>query len=199
MHKARNMYTVAVSSSELKRLDDKSQGFITVPSVRLTIRQLQLVSVRRKGCFFGKRNFTMSFQEQLGEWGKRKITFSASLSASCLAMMEWPFYVCGNEGYRHVYSTFDYLPVLCIFPVSEEFPFVSKFHTQTIRAPNHRAEGSSGVLPRRVGGREGGQGRRGGGTKPSHVSFCCCFLNKAAIGLAQSDKCLTINLNINGW
>ena len=48
------------------------------------------------------------------------------------------------------------------------------------------------------GARAGGKGG-GRGTKPSHVSFCCCFLNKAAIGLAQSDKCLTINLNINGW
>ena len=50
------------------------------------------------------------------------------------------------------------------------------------------------------GGLRGGKGgRRRGETKPSHVSFCCCFLNKAAIGLAQSDKCLIINLNINGW
>lgn len=52
------MYTVAVSSSELKRLDDKSQGLITVPSVRLTIQQLQLVSVKSKGCFFGKREIS---------------------------------------------------------------------------------------------------------------------------------------------
>ena len=54
------MYTVAVSSSELKRLDDKSQRLITVPTVKLTIRRLQLVSVRRKGRFFGKREISPS-------------------------------------------------------------------------------------------------------------------------------------------
>lgn len=29
--------------------------------------------------------------------------------------------------------------------------------------------------------------------------FCCGFLNKVAIGLVRSAKCLIINLNIQGW
>lgn len=59
---------------------------------------------------------------------------------------------------------------------------------QTTEQRDHQESCQSGL----GGGRRQGRGE----TKPSHVSFCCCFLNKAAIGLVQSDKCLIINLNI---
>ena len=166
MHKARDMYTVAVSSSELKRLDDKSQRLITVPTVKLTIRRLQLVSVRRKGRFFGKRNFTKSFQDQLGEWGERKITLSASLSAFSLAMM-----VLGLWKWRIQTRLFNFRLPTCVLHLSY-FRRVSVL----FKIPHTNHQGSKPQSreiirsPAKAGWGEGGG--RGGGNQ----TFTCFFL-----------------------